>query len=82
MRVLLLYPVFPKTMFSFEKPMEYIGKKALLPPLGLITVAAILPQKWEFKLVDHNIRDVTEEEWDWAELVMISAIDCAEKRLS
>ncbi|MEK8015955.1 MAG: B12-binding domain-containing radical SAM protein [Candidatus Parabeggiatoa sp.] len=74
MRVLLLYPVFPKTMFSFEKPMKYMGKKALLPPLGLITVAAILPQNWEFKLVDRNIRDVTEEEWEWAELVMISAM--------
>jgi len=43
-------------MFSFEKPMKYMGKKALLPPLGLITVAAILPQKWEFKLVDRNIK--------------------------
>ena len=74
MRVLLLYPIFPKTMLSFEKPMEYMGKKALLPPLGLITVAAILPQEWEFKLVDHNIRDVTEEEWSWAELVMISGM--------
>jgi radical SAM superfamily enzyme YgiQ (UPF0313 family) len=61
-------------MFSFEKPMEYMGKKALLPPLGLITVAAILPQEWEFKLVDRNIRDATEEEWDWAELVMLSAM--------
>jgi len=74
MRVLLLYPVFPKTFFSYDKPIKYMGKKAFSSPLGLITVAAILPQKWEFKLVDRNIRDVTEEEWDWAELVMISAM--------
>jgi radical SAM superfamily enzyme YgiQ (UPF0313 family) len=45
-----------------------------MPPLGLITVAAILPQSWEFKLVDHNIQEVTESDWDWAELVIISGM--------
>jgi radical SAM superfamily enzyme YgiQ (UPF0313 family) len=43
MKALLLYPVFPKSFWSFEKAIELIGRKALLPPLGLITVAAILP---------------------------------------
>ncbi|GAB4443001.1 MAG: B12-binding domain-containing radical SAM protein [Cyanobacteria bacterium J069] len=46
----------------------------MLPPLGLITVAAILPQEWEFKLVDRNVRAVTEAEWDWAEMVIISGM--------
>ncbi|MGH7998677.1 MAG: B12-binding domain-containing radical SAM protein, partial [Brasilonema sp.] len=46
----------------------------LLPPLGLVTVAAILPQEWEFKLVDRNIRPVTEEEWAWADVVILSAM--------
>ncbi|MEE3718360.1 DUF4070 domain-containing protein [Tumidithrix elongata RA019] len=46
----------------------------MLPPLGLITVAAILPQAWEFKLVDRNVRNITEAEWAWADLVILSAM--------
>ncbi len=74
MRVLLIYPVFPKTFWSYEKILELVDRKVLLPPLGLITVAAILPQKWEYKLVDRNIRNVTEAEWQWADLVIISGM--------
>ena len=74
MRVLLLYPLFPKSFWSFEKTLALVDCKALLPPLGLITVAAILPQEWEFKLVDHNVREITESDWDWAELVVISGM--------
>jgi radical SAM superfamily enzyme YgiQ (UPF0313 family) len=73
-RVLLIYPVFPPSFWSFEQVLALIGKKAMLPPLNLITVAAILPQTWEFKLVDRNVRPVTEAEWDWAELVIISGM--------
>lgn len=74
MRVLLLYPVFPPSFWSFDETIRLMGHKALLPPLGLVTVAAMLPQSWEFKLVDRNVRDVTDEEWEWAEIVMISAM--------
>ncbi|MGC9503808.1 B12-binding domain-containing radical SAM protein [Baaleninema sp.] len=74
MRVLLLYTKFPKSFWSFEKTLELIGRKAMLPPLGLVTVAAILPQEWEFKLVDRNVGDVTEEDWNWADLVLMSAM--------
>ena len=74
MRVLLLYPQFPKTFWSWEKILELVGHRALLPPLGLITVAAILPQTWEFKLVDRNVREITDAEWDWTELVIISGM--------
>ena len=74
MRVLLLYPKFPPSFWSFEKALELVNRKALLPPLGLVTVAALLPQEWEFRLVDHNVRSVTEAEWEWAELVVISAM--------
>ncbi len=74
MRVLLIYPLFPKSFWSFEKTLALIDRKALLPPLSLITVAAILPQEWEFKLVDRNIREIKESEWDWAELVIISGM--------
>ncbi|HEY9873493.1 MAG TPA: hypothetical protein V6D12_08640, partial [Candidatus Obscuribacterales bacterium] len=72
MRVLLLYPLFPKSFWSFDKALELIGRKVSLPPLGMITVAAILPQTWEFRLVDRNARYETEADWDWADLVIIS----------
>lgn len=74
MRVLLLYPRFPKSFWSFEKTLSLVDRKALLPPLGLVTVAAILPQTWEFKLVDLNVRPATEAEWAWADLVVLSAM--------
>ncbi len=74
MRVLLLYPLFPKSFWSFEKTLALLNRKAMLPPLGLVTVAAILPQEWEFKLVDRNVRQVTEAEWAWADLVILSAM--------
>jgi radical SAM superfamily enzyme YgiQ (UPF0313 family) len=74
MKVLLLYPLFPKSFWSFEKTLALVDRKALLPPLGLITVAAILPQEWEYKLVDRNLCNINEREWDWAELVIISGM--------
>lgn len=74
MRVLLLYPQFPKSFWSFEKTLELVNRKALMPPLGLVTVAAILPQEWEFKLCDRNVQSVREAEWEWADLVILSAM--------
>ena len=74
MRVLLLYPLFPKSFWSFEEALELLNRKAMFPPLGLITVAALLPQEWEFKLVDRNVRSVTEAEWEWADVVILSAM--------
>ncbi len=74
MKTLLIYPEFPSTFWSYEKILELVNRKVLLPPLGLITVAAILPQTWEFKLVDRNITAVTQAEWDWAELVILSGM--------
>ena len=74
MNVLLIYPLFPKSFWSFEKTLALLDRKAMLPPLGLVTVAAILPQEWNFKLVDRNIRQITAAEWDWADLVILSAM--------
>jgi len=74
MRILLVYPIFPQTFWSYEKILALVDRKVLLPPLGLVTVAAILPQEWEFKLVDRNIRPATEEEWSWADIVIFSAM--------
>ncbi|MEC4853758.1 MAG: B12-binding domain-containing radical SAM protein [Jaaginema sp. PMC 1079.18] len=74
MRSLLIYPLFPKSFWSFEKTLELVGRKAMLPPLGLITVAAILPQDWEFRLIDRNIEAVSEADWEWAEIVILSGM--------
>jgi radical SAM superfamily enzyme YgiQ (UPF0313 family) len=74
MRVLLLYPLFPKSFWSFDKALELIGRKVTLPPLSLITVAAILPQTWEYRLVDRNVCYETEADWNWADLVIISGM--------
>jgi radical SAM superfamily enzyme YgiQ (UPF0313 family) len=74
MRALLVYPKFRQSYWSFEKVMELIGRKAMMPPLGLITVAAILPQEWEFRLRDRNIETVSEEDWAWAEVVLLSGM--------
>jgi hypothetical protein len=56
MNVLLLYPEFPDTFWSFKHALKFIGKKASLPPLGLLTVAAMLPRDWAKRLVDVNVR--------------------------
>ncbi|MCS5566372.1 MAG: B12-binding domain-containing radical SAM protein, partial [Methylococcales bacterium] len=74
MRCLLIYPKFPRTFWSFERVLELVGRKVLVSPLGLPTVAALLPDSWEFKLVDRNIRPVTEDEWAWADIVLLSAM--------
>lgn len=74
MRVLLLHPLFPKSFWSFDKALELIGRKVSLPPLSLITVAAILPQTWEFRLLDRNVREESVADWYWADLVIISGM--------
>jgi radical SAM superfamily enzyme YgiQ (UPF0313 family) len=74
MNVLLVYPRFPKTYWSFHGVLELLGRQVLLPPLGLITVAALLPPHWGLKLVDCNCREVTDGEWAWADLVICSAM--------
>lgn len=74
MKTLLIYPLFPETFYSFEKILKLVNRKALQPPLGLLTVAALLPPDWEVKLVDCNVRHIKEEEWQWADMVMISAM--------
>ena len=74
MRVLLLNPEMPPSFWSFKQSCELAGRQTLLPPLGLITVAALLPRDWEFRLADLNTRQVTAADWHWAEMVMISGM--------
>lgn len=74
MNILLLYPEFPDTFWSFKHVLKFIRKRAALPPLGLLTVAAMLPPKWSKRLVDTNVRPLREKDLAWADLIFVSAM--------
>jgi len=70
MRILLVYPRFPATYWSFHYALPISGHKAALPPLGLVTVAAHLPADWEVRLVDMNVRALEDADIRWADAVL------------
>jgi len=74
MRALLVCPEFPLSFWSFQKSCRLRGNKTVNPPLGLLTVAALLPAEWELRLSDLNTRSLTGQDWQWADLVLISAM--------
>jgi radical SAM superfamily enzyme YgiQ (UPF0313 family) len=74
MKILFVYPEFPDTFWSFKHALRFIQKKAALPPLGLLTVAAMLPVEWQKKLADLNVTSLTDEDLKWADYVFISAM--------
>ena len=74
MKVLLVYPEFPDTFWSFKHAIKFIQKKSAYPPLGLLTVGAMLPKKWSKRLVDLNVEKLTETDLAWADCVLISAM--------
>ncbi|HVU35322.1 MAG TPA: B12-binding domain-containing radical SAM protein [Opitutaceae bacterium] len=74
MNLLLLYPEFPTTFWSFKHALKFIHKRASLPPLGLLTVAALVPREWSVRLVDLNVRSLAPSDLAWADLVCISAM--------
>jgi radical SAM superfamily enzyme YgiQ (UPF0313 family) len=75
LRVLLVSPAYPPTFWSLEHTLPFVGRRWLLPPLGLLTVAALLPRDWELRLVDLAIGDeLRDEELRAADAVMLSAM--------
>jgi len=74
LKVLLVYPQYPNTFWSFKNILRLIGKKAAYPPFGLLTVAAMLPEKWEKKLIDMNVDKLKDEDINEADIVFISAM--------
>jgi radical SAM superfamily enzyme YgiQ (UPF0313 family) len=74
MRVLLVYPEFPDTYWSFRHALKFEGKRAAFPPLGLLTVSAMLPDIWERRLVDMNVETLWPDDIEWADMVFVSAM--------
>lgn len=74
MRILLVYPEFPETYWSFKHALAFEGKRSAFPPLGLMTIAAMLPASWEKRLVDMNVEELTAADLAWADIVFASAM--------
>jgi radical SAM superfamily enzyme YgiQ (UPF0313 family) len=75
MKILFVYPETPSTFWSFKNALKFISKKAAEPPLGLITVAAMLPEEWEKKLIDLNVASLEDKQILWADYVFLSGMN-------
>src|SRR5260370_16545395 len=74
MNVLLVNPEFPDTYWSFRHALPFEGKRCAFPPLGLLTVSALLPASWERRLVDLNVRSLKSSDIEWADIVFATAM--------
>jgi len=74
MRILLIYPEYPDTFWSFKHAIKFIHKKAAHPPLGLLTIGAMLPEDWPKRLVDMNVTKLTQADLDWADCAFVSGM--------
>jgi radical SAM superfamily enzyme YgiQ (UPF0313 family) len=79
MNILLIYPEMPRTIGKFEHMANLAGRKSAFPPIGLLTVAAMLPNEWNKKVVDLNTDPLTEEDLNWADYAFISAMNVQAK---
>lgn len=74
MNALLIYPEFPDTFWSFKHALKFLGKRAAQPPLGLMTVAALLPVSWNKRLIDTNVERLRDRDLKWADVVLLSGM--------
>src|SRR5436853_3496259 len=74
MNALLIYPNFSDTCWSFRHALKFIGKKSAFPPLGLLTISSMLPNSWNRRLVDMNVRPLATTDLKWADVVFASAM--------
>ncbi|PPD57625.1 B12-binding domain-containing radical SAM protein [Dehalogenimonas etheniformans] len=74
MKILMVYPRYPETFWSFRHALKFVSKRASFPPLGLLTIAAMLPNEWEIRLLDLNVTSFNQRDLDWADAVYISAM--------
>lgn len=82
MNSLLIYPQFPETFWSFKYALAFLGKRAAQPPLGLMTVAALLPKSWKKRLVDTNVERLRDRDLDWADVVFLSGMHIQHEALA
>lgn len=81
MNVLLVYPKFPDTYWSFRYALSFQGKRAAQPPLGLMTLATLLPASWKKRLVDTNVERLRDGHIAWADVVMLSGMHVQQQDL-
>lgn len=74
MKILLVYPEYPDTFWSFKYALKFINKKAATPPLGLLTIASMIEDGNEIKLIDMNVKSIQNKDILWADYVFISAM--------
>jgi len=74
MNILLVSPRTPDTFWSFKHALRFVSKRAALPPLGLLTIAGMLPRQWEYRMVDLNVSRLRDKDIQWADYVLISAM--------
>src|SRR5512146_949045 len=79
MKILLIYPEFPDTFWSFKHALKFVRKKSAAPPLGLLTIAAMLPPGWNKRLVDLNIQLLTDKDLAWADYAFVSGMTVQRK---
>lgn len=79
MNILLVYPRMPDTFYAMKHFIQVIGKKAVYPPLGLLTVASLLPEEWPKKLLDLNLAPLTTKDLEWADFIFLSAMNVQEE---
>jgi radical SAM superfamily enzyme YgiQ (UPF0313 family) len=73
-KILMVYPKYPDTFWSFKHALKFVRKKAAFPPLGLLTVASMLPSEWEKRVIDMNVGPLTDHDLKWADYIFISAM--------
>src|SRR5687767_1634539 len=78
MNILLVYPLMPDTFYAFRHALRIVGKKSSYPPLGLMTIAPMLPVEWNKKLIDLNVQDLKAKDLAWADYVFLSAMNVQE----
>ena len=74
MKILLVNPAIPETFWSFRHAIKFVSKRSVFPPLGLLTVAAMLPPEWHKKFVDLNTADLSDTDLRWADYVFVGAM--------
>ena len=74
MRILLVEPRTPDTFWSLRHALHFVGRRAANPPLGLLTLAGLLPHDWSLRLVDQNTHTLADADIEWADYVMVSAM--------